>query len=104
MYLFDAPKDGTMEIQDWRIQMYSKSEGPWATLTINDPDANPKKGIFLVKNYNENFGVLDWLKDNGFVLDTLAERPCGDGGMILCKLDVKKIKEWGKEKKKEAAR
>lgn len=98
MYSFNAPQDGLMEVQDWRIQMWSKSEGPWATLTINDPDANPKKGIFLVKDYNENVGVFRWLKDNGFVRETLDTVPYGDGNMIFCKLDVKKIKEWGREK------
>ncbi len=58
MYPFIAPDDGSMEVKDWRIQMWSKSDGPWATLTINNPDANPKKGIFLVKDYSENAGVF----------------------------------------------
>ena len=98
MFSFDAPKEGTMEIQDWRIQMYSKSEGLWATLTINDPDVNPKKGIFLVKDYGENAGVFSWLRDNGFVRETLDIFPFAYGNMIFCKLDVKKIKEWGREK------
>ena len=98
MYSFDAPKDGIMEVKDWRIQMWSKSEGPWATLTINTPEADPKKGIFLVKDYSENAGVFSWLKDNGFVRETLNTSPCGDGNMILCKLDVKKIREWVREK------
>ncbi len=97
MFPFKAPDDGFMEVNDWRIQMYSQSEGPWATLTINNSDAKPKKGIFLVKDYNENTGVYDWLKEQGFVLETLNSSPCGEGSMILCKLDVEKIKEWGKD-------
>ncbi len=98
MFTFEAPDDGFMEVNDWRIQMYSQSEGPWATLTINNPDANPKKGIFLVKDCGENAGVFRWLKDNGFVSETLDTSPCGDGNMILCKLDVEKIREWSREK------
>lgn len=101
MYSFDVPKDGFMTVEDWRIQLWSKSEGPWATLTINAMDADPKKGIFVIKNYSENLGVLKWLKKKGFILRTLSVRPCGDGDMVLCKLDVEKIKVWGQEKNKD---
>ena len=104
MYMFDAPKGGHMDVQEWRIQMWTKEGEPWATLTINNPDADPKKGIFLVKDYSENMGVFAWLRDKGFVRETLNVSPCGDGNMILCKLDVNKIKKWGREEEKEISR
>ena len=94
MYCFEAPKDGYMEVKSWRIQMWSESEGPWCTLTINSSEADPEKGIFLVKNYSENLGVFAWLENNGFVKKVLNMSSCGDGHMILCKLDVKKIEKW----------
>jgi hypothetical protein len=95
MYKFEAPKDGYMEITDWRIQLWSRSEGPWATLTLNDPEANPKEWIFVIKSYSENFGVFEWMRDNGFIRNVIDIMPCGNGCIVLCKLDVNKIKNYG---------
>lgn len=95
MYGFEAPEDGFMTIEDWRIQLWSKSEGPWATLTVSGPGMNPKENIFIIKNYSENYGVFSWMQKNGFIVEVLKMIFVGNGTMVTCKIDVDKVKNYG---------
>jgi hypothetical protein len=67
------------------IRLQSFNGEPYATASINDPEADLKAGEVIIKNYSENEGVLEALEEAGIVEPLyLLYYGCTNG--VVCKL------------------
>jgi len=58
---------------------------PYATATINDPDADLLENEVIIKNYSENEGILEALEEAGIV-QSLYPLSYGFTTAIVCKV------------------
>ena len=95
--MFHVPEDGFIKIAGDRIEMWSESEGPWATLTVPGI-GDMKKGVFGIKDWSENEGVFNWMMEHGFIRNTLGFVPSGFVSIRICEVDVDKMCSWKAKK------
>ena len=73
------------------IQLFDKNDGsPVAVATINLIDGLPENQAYI-KDYSENEGMLEALKDAGIVTKVIGHRSSGYITAPLCELDLEKI-------------
>jgi len=67
------------------IKLQTKDGEPYATATINDPDADLLDNEVIIKNYSENEGILEALEDAG-ILFPVYLLAFGHANGVVCKL------------------
>lgn len=61
-----------------------------------------KEGIATIKNYSENRGMTDFLKEMGIVTEVVESFKCNEDAedtetIDVCKIDLKKLKEYARD-------
>jgi len=67
------------------IKLRTIHGAPYATATINDPDADLLENEVIIKNYSENEGVLEALEEAGIVQPVYLLK-YGHTNGVVCKL------------------
>jgi hypothetical protein len=67
------------------IKLRTLNGSPYATATINDPDADLLENEVIIKNYSENEGILESLEEAG-ILAPLYLIAYGHANGVVCKL------------------
>ena len=57
------------------LLLVDEIEGPVTDITINVPEINIPEGCDAIKNYSENEGMLDWLKENNLIKEVVTIIP-----------------------------
>jgi hypothetical protein len=72
------------------IQLWNEEEGPIATATVNLGEKLPRNQAYI-KDYSENTGMLDALKEAGIVKKVVSMKQSGWVMIPLCELDLEKL-------------
>lgn len=75
------------------LLLVSAHEGPVLTITTNVPDVVVPEGYCIVKNYSENEGVVDWLKENNLIEDSY-ESPYNHINLCIVKFNKKELEKY----------
>ncbi len=83
---------GRYDDQSLRFEIWSNKEGSITTCTVRLPFPLEKDEVHI-KNYSENEGLIEFLKDFGVITNIISYRPCGYVSVPRVKLDLNKLKE-----------
>lgn len=72
------------------IQLWNEEEGLIATATVNLGEKLPRNQAYI-KDYSENTGMLDVLKEAGIVKKVVSMEQSGWVMIPLCELDLEKL-------------
>ena len=78
------------------LEIINHAEGPIATVTVN-PGEPVENDCIAVKNYSENAGMLDFLRDNGIVGETVRVINSGWVEIPVCRLTEKGLEIFGED-------
>jgi hypothetical protein len=67
------------------IRLCTLDGAPYATATINDPDADLLENEVIIKNYSENEGILESLEEAGILVPVYL-LSYGHANGVVCKL------------------
>lgn len=67
---------------------------PMATVTVNMPDEHLEEGEVIVKNWAENYGLLNVLTEAGIVEDTRRRATSGYVKAPICKVNMEVLEEY----------
>jgi hypothetical protein len=70
------------------ILLQCQNGEPMATATINLPDESLKKGEAFIKDYSENEGMLEALREAGIVTEVLGYVSSGFVRIPKCKITL----------------
>lgn len=73
------------------IKLYCEDGSPMATATINIPEQPLEEDEVIIKTYSENNGVLEALKDAGYIKEVVNQIPCGHSYGVIVKLNPEYI-------------
>ena len=60
-----------------RIDLVHPDEGPWSTLTVNEPAIKLGVGEMLIKTWSENEAIVRSARDSGLFVDTGRREAAG---------------------------
>ena len=105
-FKYKSHKNCTFEVgnylynkQAMSIQIVNKEEGDIATCTVNMPDYMYYENTTVIKNYNENSGMTQFLIDLDVIDCILTKRKCNmycgnDETIDFCEINVDELKKY----------
>lgn len=76
------------------IQLVDDEYRPFATSTVNLPDKELEEGCVYIKDYSENEGMVEALKDAGIIEEVVDQEISGFVTIPECKLTQEFIEKY----------